>query len=415
MPSNPAPTPTTPAAPATTAPGPTVPPPATAGVTLRDVDGGAGYFGRWANSFPTDPSFFPIGIWAETLADPAFIGQYKALGVNTFTNLWNGPTTDVMDQLKTNGMYGIADTPDSSLTASFNATYGNKLAGRYYQDEGDGRDVCGDQPTWLKVLCFTTPQGRTSPVALKNMADAIRAKDPTRPIFGQFTKPVALLDYLSESEARAYVDGVDIVSFDWYPLTDGYTPGQLWEQADAVQTTRRLSGYAKPVWPAIETSYVFPDTTYRPTPAEVSAEVWNAVIGGARGIQYFNHSFSPIAGTQRVLLDPRYADIAAAVKTTNLRIAELAPVLNAPYADGLVTVTGGSVNHMVKAFNGSYYVFVAGRSRAAQNVNLQFNGLADATATVLYENRTVPVAGGQLNDTLPNETTIHIYKITPGA
>jgi len=397
----------------TTIADPPTAPPEVPGVELRPVDGGPDYFGQWTNSFPTDPGFFPVSVWAETLDGTGRLKDYEALGVNTFSNLWGGPTPEVMDRIKAHGLYAIAGTPDARVTEEFDAAYGNHLAAHYFQDEGDGRDVCGDQVPRLAALCRPSADGRTSPDALQDMADAIRDEDPTRPVYGQFTKPVALLDYLSEPQARAYVDGADIVSYDWYPLTDPYTPGQLWEQADAVQTTRRLANYAKPVWPAIETSYVFANSARRPGPAEVAAEVWNALIGGARGIQYFNHSFRAGHETTHVLLEPEYQDVAAAVRVTNLRIAELAPVLNADYAHGFVKVTKGTVNQMTKAHDGSFFLFVAARSERPQDVTLDLTGVGDTSATVLYEDRSVEVTDGRLTDTFDGAEAVHVYRIDP--
>ena len=44
--------------------------PAPAAVQLRPVDGGADYFAKYPNSLPTDPSYFPIGVWLESLIEP---------------------------------------------------------------------------------------------------------------------------------------------------------------------------------------------------------------------------------------------------------------------------------------------------------------------------------------------------------
>jgi len=388
-------------------------PPSAPGVTLREVDGGPDYFARWANSFPADPGFFPIAVWAETLDDPTWIGRYRRLGVNTFSHLWNGATDRAMDQVRAADMFAVAAVPPGTDMARFDAAYGSHLAAHYYQDEGDGRGVCGDQDERLARLCRPGADGRTDPAALADMADALRTDDPTRPVYGQFTKPVALGQGLDDAQRRAYVDGVDIVSYDWYVLTDPDHPGPVWEQADATRTVRGLTDRTKPVWPFIETSHVFEDSTHRPTPAEVTAETWNAIIGGARGIQYFNHSFKAGLDTQRVLLDDRYRDVAAAVTMTNRRIRDLAPVLNAPEAQGLARVATGRANLLAKAYDGSWFLFVAPRSADAQDVTIRLAGLGDTTATVLYEDRELPVTGGRLTDHFDGADTVHIYRITP--
>jgi hypothetical protein len=394
-----------------TPPGPPPRPPV--GVTLRPVDGGPDYFAQWSNSFPTDPSFFPIGVWAETLAGPQDAAAYRRLGINTFAHLWAGPTRAQMDQVAANDMYAVGEPSALTFEPSFDERYGNALAARNFQDEGDGRDVCGDQVAWLAALCRTTGDGRTDPAALTRMADALRAKDPTRPVYGQFTKPVALGSGLDEAQRRAYLAGVDIVSYDWYVLTDPDDPGPVWAQADATRAVRGLTGRTKPVWVFIETSHVFEDSDHRPTPGEVSAEVWNALIGGARGIQYFNHSFKAGLESQHVLIDRRYRAVARAVRETDRRIAELAPVLNAPSAEGLAKVTAGRAGVLAKGYDRSWFLVVAPRSARPQDVTIRIAGVSDATATVLYEDRAVPVSGGRLHDHFDDAETIHIYRITP--
>ena len=44
---------------------------------------------NYLNGFPNDPSFFPIGVWLQS---PTRAPQYRAIGVNTFVGLFDGPT-----------------------------------------------------------------------------------------------------------------------------------------------------------------------------------------------------------------------------------------------------------------------------------------------------------------------------------
>ena len=48
-------------------------------------------YAKWKNSPPTDPNYFPIGVW---LQDPANASKYKALGINAYVGLWKGPTPE---------------------------------------------------------------------------------------------------------------------------------------------------------------------------------------------------------------------------------------------------------------------------------------------------------------------------------
>ena len=379
-----------------------------AGVTLRPVDGGLDYYGRWSNSLPTDESFFPISVFNETLDNTADATKYKILGVNGFVGLWNGMTPQIATALRANGQWAFAQPGRDGAPG-----YGREFAGYQWFDEADGRNVCGDVG-WLSAYC--TGSDRTLPPAIKAMSDAIRAADPTRPTYGQYTKPVALGHGLDQATRKAYVDAVDIVSFDYYPISDPWQPNDsLWQQADAVSDVRDLAARNKPVWAFIETSRLFgenPVGRAKPTDAQIQAQVWHAIIGGARGIEYFNHNFSgDPTYTQHLLIDPNYASTSLAVGKTNSQIHALAPVLNAPFADGALTVQSGQVNAMVKHYKGAYYLFVGSRSKSSQTVTMKINGLANAPVTVLNENRTTNVTDGTLTDTFSGETAVHIYKI----
>jgi len=410
----------------TVPPTPSQPTPDLAGVTLTEIDGGPGYFGRWANSFRTDPSYFPIGVWAESFADDQnarnVINNYETMGINFFPEPYDMPD-GIASYIRSKGMYLVTDTTNPANAA------------RMTTDEPDWRGchpdsggVAAQAPAWAGT-CTTLgsstgarESGPVSPSFIQAWADGLRQRDPARPIYGQFTHapragiPGCQEHWNDERTARAYFATSDVISFDWYVLTHPWSPNAcrfVWFQGDAVANARRLSDYSKPVLPFIETSYIFENNSYRPTAADVNAEVWNAIIGGARGIQYFNHDFR--VGTARVLQDSRFADIRAQVTATNARIRGLAPVINSSFANGLATVASGQASVMAKSYDGSYYVFVAPRTKSAQTVTLTLADGGFSTATVLDENRTVSITNGQLTDTFADQNTIHIYKLTPGS
>jgi hypothetical protein len=386
-----------------------------AGVTLVPIDGGPDYFARWSNSLPTDPGFFPIGVWNETLAELSWIQQYKNLGINTFVSLYNGVTTPMLDAIRAAGMYVVGGPTGPSTDP------GSVFAARHFADEPDGIYVCNHGlPSWLASLCTGVPGSHTHASAVAAMSDELARRDPTRPVFNQYTKPVALPGYLSPhslNDLRIFAKAGDITSFDYYPISDPWTPGQVWDIYRATRHTRDLAERSQPVWVFIETSYIFPETwgnRRSPTPAQVQAEVWQAIIGGARGIEYFNHNFyeqdPSQPPSQRVLITPAYATMAAAVQEVNARVNRLAPVINAPFAEGFVTATG-NVNVMAKYHNGSFYVFAATSQHADQQVTFTLNGIGGASAVVVDEARTLTVTNGRFTDTFRGGTGVHVYRI----
>src|SRR5690349_4086112 len=57
------------------------------GARLRAVDGGGGYFAKFSNPLPGDPSFFPIGVWFESVLSSSDSSLDKAAGINTYVQL----------------------------------------------------------------------------------------------------------------------------------------------------------------------------------------------------------------------------------------------------------------------------------------------------------------------------------------
>src|SRR5262249_42965691 len=127
----------------------------------------------------------------------------------------------------------------------------------------------------------------------------------------------------------------DIVSWDYYPLTDPGNPAPFWTIYDQVQTARRLTHDTRPVMPFIETSGLFENGTVIPTTGQMEGEVFNALVGGARGIQYFDHDFQADPDINQSLLDSPGHDYArTAVATMDFFITnEWAPILNAPFVN----------------------------------------------------------------------------------
>jgi hypothetical protein len=385
------------------------------GGTLVPIDGGADYFARWSNSFPTDPGFFPIGVWNETLAELSWIPQYRDLGINTFVGLYNGVTTPMLEAIRAAGMYVVGGAVGPASDP------GSVIAARTFADEPDGRYICDEpQPSWLAQRCAGVRGSHTFASSVAAMSDEVARRDPTRPVFNQYTKPVALPGYRSPhsaSDLRVFARAGDITSFDYYPISDPWNPGEVWDLYDATRQVRSLANRSQPVWVFIETSYIFPETWGQrrsPTPAQVQAEVWQAIIGGARGIEYFNHNFYEQdhrqPPTQHLLIEPAYATMAQAVREVNQRVRRLAPVINAPFAEGFV-VANGTVNVMTKYHRGSLYIFAATAQHGDQQVTFTVRGVDTATAVVLDERRNLRVSNGRFVDTFRGGTGVHVYRI----
>jgi hypothetical protein len=419
------------------------------GVSLRQIDGGPQYFARFHNSFPSDPSFFPIAVFNQTLGynpgrgswDPRQLDAYKRIGVNTFANLYNGYDPAMVRAIRGSGMYFIDHPPAHDSP-------GSTMAGYVWFDEADGNNDCGEIPSASvlgeSVSCSPV-DGRTPAGAIDSVNQRLNQLDPTRPVYCQYTKPVAELEGLNRAGAAAYVNAhCGIVSFDSYTISDGWERNHdLWRQYDDVARVRSLASYAFPVWPFIEAGEPFPTDAcgvssqwsgVRPTPAMEVAEAWNAVIAGARGIQWFDHSFScggaGYPSSAQTLIDrrPAYAGLQAAVRRFDSQVQQLAAVLNGPSAVGYLTAVsnpnpdsedGRSVNYLVKydRAHNRFYLFVAPTTNAPESITFTtaggYSGAIRATRPLASTTATVLATRGTFADSFTGQTDVHEY-VVPG-
>lgn len=409
-PSSAAPPPASPA-PSSRAPttGPTTSAPASApaGVTLTNVDGGAGYYGSFSHPLPSDPSFFPIGVWFEGVHTQSDVNLDKAAGLNTYVVLTGDSDLGLV---AANGMNVVAQADTFNTAAGQNAA-ANK--GWMLADEADMNP---------------------GPPAAYTELDKTRAALPAdrRLRYANYAKGV--LFWESNADAAQFVNRYqDIVSADlyWFSDTDAcsagqggkllglgrdLTPAECHRAANYGRTVDRMRGLVspagrEPVWAFVEVGHPFDNAMPSIAPAQVVAATWSSIIHGARGVIYFNHSFGGPHQSQHVLREPAYADVRAAVTSLDARIARLAPVLNAPTVGGLVTKTG-SVDVMAKWYDGHYYLFAGSTSTgAATKATFTLAGVGGGTATVLDEGRSLPITNGAFSDDFADGNAVHVYRI----
>jgi hypothetical protein len=280
-----------------------------------------------------------------------------------------------------------------------------------------------------------------------NEAGAIQARATLNSILAQLPKDgrmrynnygKGVMFWNSGSDSEQYVNGFQqVVSSDIYWFTDPglssrYEGGALLNNGNplTVQQTRRAANYGyqvdrmraldamdgvdRPIWNFVEVGWPFNKTAAQGgraiLPAEVRAAAWHSIIAGARGIIYFNHSFGGPNPTQHALRDTAYAAVRAAVKSTNQLIMQLAPVLNAPFVDGFVSA-GPSVRTMAKFLDNKYYVFAGSKENVASTLTFSLSDVDRGTATVIGENRTIPISNGRFSDGFADGNAIHIYRI----
>jgi hypothetical protein len=362
-------------------------------------EGGSAYYRKWTHGPPPDPGFFPVAVW---LQDPALAADYRKIGVNLFIGLWRGPREDQLAALAKAGIPAIAALRDTVL----NSPHAGGIVGWMHMDEPDNaqaRKGVGWGPCIL-------------PPAIIEGYGKMAATDPSRPVYLNLGQGVINEKWVGRGEVcghhdehyAEYIRGADIVSYDVYPVNSKLP---LWYPGAGVARLREWANYSKPVWTWIETTSIQGDVP-KPTPAEIRAEVWLAIIHGAMGVGYFCHQFKPSEDAARPLHDSETRQALAAI---NGQIASLARVLNEKSVANGVKVessnAGSPIDWLLKRQGGATYLFAAGaRPGGETTATFRLRDMGSATAEVLGESRTVRVRGGVFRDRFANHE-VHIYRI----
>lgn len=327
---------------------------------------------RFANGPPTDPSWFPIGVWLQA---PERAKRYAELGINLYVGLWRGPTEAQLAALDAAGMRVICEQNDVGL-----AHAAPTIVAWMHGDEPDnaqGRRLTGYAPPippWQVAASY----------------ERMRRADPTRPVLLNLGQGAAWDGWHGRGDRTnhpedypEYGKGCDIVSFDIYPVTHPHADvrGKLEFTARGVQRLRRWTGGTKPVWAVLETARVGPGEE-RPTPAQIRAEAWLAICSGAAGIVWFAHEFSPRFVEAGLL---QYPEIVAAVADTNAEVRAHAAILNQPPVDGALDVTtepAAEIALRVHRHDGALHVFAASLSSAPVRATITRRGADKASLVV---------------------------------
>ncbi|MCE5276448.1 MAG: hypothetical protein ABFD92_11245 [Planctomycetaceae bacterium] len=377
-----------------------------AGDAVAPVNRQANPYAQWRRG-PVAPAaannYFPIAVW---LQQPKNAAKFKAAGINLYIGLWKGPTDKQLAELTGAGMPVICDQ--------------NAVGLKHVNDPIIVGWMHGDEPDNAQAL--PGGKGYGPPIRPEKVrADYQRMikADPTRPVLLNLGQGVAYDDYIGRGVRRGrmedypqYVRGCDIVSFDIYPAVHDKPAiaGKLEMVPRGVDRLRTWGGDGKVVWNCIECTRIS-NTRVKPTPAQVRSEVWMSIIHGSRGLIYFVHQFKPTFIEAGLLAD---AEMLAAVTKINARIAALAPVLNSPSVEKLVTVTSSDaavpIDIMVKKLGKRVYVLAAAMRGRETTGAFRIEGLGAARATVLDEERTVNVTGGGFSDEFKGYQ-VHLYEI----
>ena len=385
---------------------------AAAVVALPGAVRAASPYAQWTNGPPSDPTYFPIGVWLQSTSSSRIVA-YQAAGFNLYIGLWQGPTESQLSALKTRGMKVICAQNTVGLTSPNR----NVIVGWMHQDEPDNAQDDG--------------QGGYGPPVLPSVIvagyNAMKAADPTRPVLLNLGQGVAWDGYWGRGtrtnhpeDYPLYLQGCDIGSFDIYPYATTDTDPRYAPVNDKPYVIAggvdRLVAWTNPEtqvrWSFVECTNIHGYD--EATPAQVKAEVWMSLVHGSNGILYFVHEFAPFIEAG-LLADPV---MTAAVTAINNEIRTLAPALNSATVSGAATVTSSNpsvpVDLMVKHYGGQAYLFAVGMRDGTTTATFRLGGLpASATVEVINESRTITATNGTFQDTF-SPYAVHLYRATLG-
>jgi len=358
-------------------------------------------YGRWENGLPSDPSFFPIAVWLQA---PNNAPRFQAAGINLFVGLWQGPTQEQLAELEAAGMPVICDHNEVGL-----AYQGEAIVAWMHGDEPDNAQSLGEGQGWGPPI---------PPERIKADYERIRAADPSRPVVLNLGQGVAWDGWYGRGvrtnhpeDYAQYIEGCDIASFDIYPAVHdrAEVAGNLWYVPFGVDRLREWTGDRKVVWNCIECTRIG-NVNVKPTPHQVKAEVWMALIHGSMGLIYFVHQFEPNFIEAGLLADD---EMTQAVTAINKQITDLAPVLNSPSVADVATVSSSSaevpIDILVKQHEGATYVLAVAMRDGETTGTFAVPGKT-GEAEVLGEDRTILVRDGGFADEFGGYD-VHLYRI----
>ncbi|HVU79703.1 MAG TPA: hypothetical protein VHC67_19170 [Gaiellaceae bacterium] len=319
--------------------------------------------------------FFPVMLLDQ--CDAAATARARTLGVNLILN-------ESCPGVSPQGQLGLlAGRQLGVLPIQARGSSGSRLAGWTYPDEPENNG-------WTPAkLARAFPYARGSSDGLVSFVTTTSA----------FFRPPYRDRRISPATVRGFARLADIAGFDLYPLN--HCQSDLASVYDAQRAFVRLVG-GMPTFQWIETGPLDPSYCggFRMTPAELRAEAWLAVVGGARGIGFFTQTVEP-ASTYSVAPDvehaiQRFSSLAAAVQP-GLVGATIPSGANSP-----------AIKVLARSAPGSTYVFGVNSLTQPVRVQVEVPNLANGRLRVFGEHRTVTVSNHRFVD-LFTPLAVHVY------
>ncbi|TAL70631.1 MAG: hypothetical protein EPN88_06130 [Bacteroidetes bacterium] len=238
-----------------------------------------------------------------------------------------------------------------------------------------------DHPALLGWYISDEPNGiNLPPEKLEEIYRMVKEIDPWHPVSIVFMVP-----FLS---SKKYINALDIVMADPYPLPD--LPVKF--AGDAAGQLKAEFNGKRPVWIVPQAFGGGELWSREPTQQEMRSMTWQSIIEGATGIQYFVR--------QGLNYFPKSAATWSECGRMAMEVAELTPWLLSD--EETLPVISFSQNVVVSSrlHNGQLLVMAVSKVNEPVNTVIRISGINNAKARLLFENRSVSVNGGLITDQL---------------
>lgn len=379
-------------------------------------------------------NFFPIGVWAQYADD---FPKWRARGINTEL----GVPTYALPPL-----YPNAETIDNWTNAANCVGLSGCTQSKMMRIARPDPNADRNEANLLAWLPVDEPDsgGLTGADAAAATYQQLKTAQNPRPVVFDLTgrkvfDPVYDAtntttldqcegpgDYPSPAGScyPKFIANEDWIMHDFYPLNFAWegvpSPVPLGDIRTVARMMDKISRWSnKPQFVFVEASpKIYSAADVGPTPAQLRAEIWLAIIHGARGITYFTYSGCNLDDAHWCP-DGVAPDVATEMTTQNARITSLASVIQSPINPPALgfSITGTASAPTLEAawrqLGGHNYLFVLNTSpNAIPSVGMRMGGLP-ATAgglEVVGESRSLQLKLHEqfIDGFQPYE--LHVYK-----
>jgi len=252
-----------------------------------------------------------------------------------------------------------------------------------------------DHPALLAWYISDEPNGnKISPEQLEDVYTTIKEYDPWHPVSIVFMAP-----FLA---SKKYIDAMDIVMADPYPIPDFPVTmvGNVASQLKAEFNGKR------PVWIVPQVFGGGELWSREPTLQEIRSMTWQSIIEGATGIQYFIR--------QGLNFFPKSGAAWSECGRIAVEIAELTPWLLSDEESIAVESLSQNIIVSSRLHNDQLLIMAVNKKNEPVNTVIRIKGSINAKASLLFENRSLPVRSGVINDQLaPFGSQVYLISIKP--